>query len=347
MKKRKLGRSDLMVPELCLGTMTFGTQNTEAEGHQQMDYAVAEGVNFFDTAEMYPATPPSGETMGRTEDIIGSWIGKRGKRDDVIIATKVSGENGMHPVKGLPLSAAKVRRSCEESLTRLQTDYIDLYQIHWPNRGSYHFRQMWGYQPELQDTAREIDDITDTLSGLAKLVEEGKIRHVGLSNETAWGTMQWLKIAEANGFPRMISMQNEYSLLHRIYDTDMAELSHHEEIGLLSYSSLACGLLTGKYQDGKMPEGSRRTINSALGGRVTPRVEAPLNAYLTIAKKHGLDPTQMALSWCLTRPFMASIIIGATKMDQLKTCIDAARLELSDEVLAEIEEVYRDYPVPM
>ncbi|MGB7430883.1 MAG: aldo/keto reductase [Ahrensia sp.] len=347
MKRRKLGRSDLMVPELCLGTMTFGTQNTEAEGHQQMDYAVAEGVNFFDTAEMYPATPPSGETMGRTEDIIGTWISKRGKRDDVIIATKVSGENGMHPVKGLPLSAEKVRRSCEESLTRLQTDYVDLYQIHWPNRGSYHFRQMWGFQPELQDTAREIDDITDTLSGLAKLVEEGKIRHVGLSNETAWGTMQWLTIAETNGFPRMISMQNEYSLLHRIYDTDMAELSHHEEIGLLSYSSLACGLLTGKYQDGQMPEGSRRTINNALGGRVTPRVEAPLNAYLTIAQKHGLDPTQMALSWCLTKPFMASIIIGATKMDQLKTCIDAARLELSDAVLAEIEEVYRDYPVPM
>lgn len=347
MKLRKLGRSDLMVPELCLGTMTFGTQNTEAEGHLQMDYAVAEGVNFFDTAEMYPATPPKGETMGQTEDIIGTWIAKRGKRDDLIIATKVAGENGMHPIKGLPLSAKKIRRACEESLGRLQTDYIDLYQIHWPNRGSYHFRQTWGYQPERQDTAREIDDITDSLSELAKLVEEGKIRHVGLSNETAWGTMQWLNIAQANGFPRMISMQNEYSLLHRIYDTDMAELSHHEEVGLLSYSSLACGLLTGKYEGGQIPEGSRRSINAGLGGRVTPRLQAPLTSYLNIAKKHGLDPTQMALSWCLTRPFMASIIIGATKMDQLKTCIDAAKLDLSDEVLAEIEDVYRDYPIPM
>lgn len=347
MKMRKLGRTDMDVSEICLGTMTWGTQNTEVEGHQQMDYAVSMGVNFFDTADMYPATPPSGNAMGRTEEIIGTWFANRGKRDDIVLATKVAGSTGLHPEKGKPISAAKVRQACEESLQRLQTDYIDLYQLHWPNRGSYHFRQMWGYAPEAQDTKQALADMEDTLGELAKLVEEGKIRHVGLSNDTAWGVMTYLKLAEQNGWPRIASIQNEYSLLHRIFDTDWAELSHHEDVGLLAYSPLAAGLLTGKYRDGAIPDGSRRSLNANLGGRVSPYLEPALTCYLDLAKKHGLDPTQMALAFCLTRPFMASVIIGATSLEQLETCIGSIDLNLGPELLAEIDEIFRKHPIPL
>lgn len=347
MKMRKLGRTGLDVSKLCLGTMTWGSQNSEDEAHAQMSYALEAGINFFDTAEMYPTTPFKTETAGRTEEIIGTWLAEGGRRDKIVLATKVLGPGGHGVDEGRPIDAEKMRKACERSLKRLQTDHIDLYQIHWPNRGSYHFRQTWTYAPERQDTAKALDDVAEILETADALVREGKIGHFGLSNETVWGTAQYLRLAEAKGWPRVQSIQNEYSLLHRIFDTDFAELSHHEDVGLLSYSSLAAGLLTGKYEDGKIPEGSRRSINESMGGRMTDYLEPALGQYLDVARKHGLDPTQMALAFCLTRPFLTSVIIGATSMDQLKTCIDAAAVTLDDAVLEDIAQVHRRWPIPM
>ncbi|MEQ8402396.1 MAG: aldo/keto reductase [Roseitalea porphyridii] len=347
MKMRKLGRTGLDVSELCLGTMTWGSQNSEDEAHAQMSYALEAGINFFDTAEMYPTTPFKTETAGRTEEIIGTWLAEGGRRDKIVLATKVLGPGGHGVDEGRPIDAEKMRKACERSLKRLQTDHIDLYQIHWPNRGSYHFRQTWTYAPERQDTAKALDDIAEILETADALVREGKIGHFGLSNETVWGTAQYLRLAEAKGWPRVQSIQNEYSLLHRIFDTDFAELSHHEDVGLLSYSSLAAGLLTGKYEDGEIPEGSRRSINESMGGRMTDYLEPALGQYLDVARKHGLDPAQMALAFCLTRPFLTSVIIGATSMDQLKTCIDAAAVTLDDAVLEDIAQVHRRWPIPM
>ncbi|MEN0001972.1 MAG: aldo/keto reductase [Pseudomonadota bacterium] len=346
MKTRKLGRTGIDVSEICLGTMTWGSQNTEDEAHQQMYYAVETGVNFFDTAEMYPTTPFKTETHGTTERFIGTWFAERGKRDDVILATKVIGPGGHGIDDGRPNDFKKVKAACDRSLERLQTDYIDLYQIHWPNRGSYHFRQNWGYAPWKQDTQKALDDTAEILRALDELVKEGKIRHVGLSNETVWGTMQYLKLAEQKGYPRVASVQNEYSMLHRLFDLDMAEMSHHEDVGLLTYTSLAGGLLSGKYEDGNIPEGSRGAINPGLHGRVHHRSAPATTAYLNIARKHGLDPSPMALAWCLTRPFLTSIIIGATSMDQLRICIDAEALTLSDDVIAEIEATNKEHPFP-
>jgi len=347
MKMRKLGRTGLDVSELCLGTMTWGSQNSEEEAHEQMSYALEAGINFFDTAEMYPTTPFKTETVGRTEEIIGAWLAEGGRRDKIVLATKVLGPGGHGVDEGRPIDAEKMRKACERSLKRLQTDHIDLYQIHWPNRGSYHFRQTWTYAPERQDTAKALDDIAEILETADALVREGKIGYFGLSNETVWGTAQYLRLAEAKGWPRVQSIQNEYSLLHRIFDTDFAELSHHEDVGLLSYSSLAAGLLTGKYEDGKIPEGSRRSINESMGGRMTDYLEPALGQYLDVARKHGLDPAQMALAFCLTRPFLTSVIIGATSMDQLKTGIDAAAVTLDDAVLEDIAQVHRRWPIPM
>jgi len=347
MKMNPLGRTGIEVSEICLGTMTWGSQNSEAEGHEQMDYAVGEGVNFFDTAEMYPTTPFSPETIGGTESIIGTWFEKTGKRDDIILATKVLGKGGFPGWHGQDITPQKIRRACEESLTRLKTDYIDLYQLHWPNRGSYHFRQTWGYAPEQQDCAKALGDIEAALEELATLMKEGKIRHAGLSNETAWGVSQYVRLADEKGLPRMASIQNEYSLLHRIFDTDLAEACHHAEVGLLPYSSLAAGLLTGKYADGAVPEGSRMAINGSLGGRVSERVWPALDAYLALSREHGVDPAQMALAWCLQRPLVTSVIIGATSMDQLKTCIGSKDVRLTDDVLDEIENIHRTWPIPM
>ncbi|WP_306117226.1 MULTISPECIES: aldo/keto reductase [unclassified Roseitalea] len=347
MRMRKLGRTGLNVSEICLGTMTWGSQNTEEEAHAQMSYALEAGVNFFDTAEMYPTTPFALQTAGRTEEFIGSWLAEGGRRDKVILASKVIGPGGHGIDGGKPITPAKIRKACERSLKRLRTDHIDLYQIHWPNRGSYHFRQHWDYAPEKQDRKKAVADIEATLATLDELVKAGKVRHVGLSNETVWGTMHYLRIAEEKGYPRVQSMQNEYSLLHRLYDLDFAELAHHEHVGLLTYSPLAAGLLTGKYAGGAVPEGSRLTIHETLGGRVSPYVEPALSEYLDVARKHGLDPAQMALAWCLTRPFMTAVIIGATSMDQLKTCIDAKDVKLDEAVLADIEQVHRRWPIPM
>lgn len=347
MNKRPLGRTGMDVSEICLGTMTWGTQNTEAEGHEQMDYAVEQGINFFDTAEMYPTTPLARERCGRTEEIIGTWFEKPGKREDVILATKITGEGSSMARDGAPISSGAMNEAVEGSLRRLRTDYIDLYQLHWPNRGSYHFRKSWKFDPTSQSTSETFDHIQDVLEAAQRLIEAGKIRAIGLSNESAWGTAQFLRVAEQSGLPRVASIQNEYSLLQRLFDLDLAELSHHEDVGLMAFSPLAAGMLTGKYADGAIPEGSRRSLNEVLGGRWSEHSVPVLEKYLAIAGKHGLDPAQMALAFCLTRPFMMSVIIGATTMDQLKTNIGAAGVTLSEDVMADIFEVYRKHPIPM
>lgn len=348
MKKNTLGSSNIAVSEICLGSMTWGTQNTEAEAHSQIDYAVECGVNFIDTAEMYPTTPLSESTQGLTETYIGSWLKKNGHTDDIVIATKVTG-GGNQPYihDGMPISPKKIKLALESSLKRLQTDHIDLYQLHWPNRGSYHFRQWWNYNPSTQPTDQTLDHMREVLFALQRYIDEGKIRAVGLSNETCWGVMKFLQTAKDNQLPRVVTVQNEYNLLCRAYDSDLAELSHHENVGLLAFSPLAAGLLSGKYANGEVPPGSRRTLNDSLNGRFQERSAPALDAYLAIAEKHGLSPAQMALAFCIERPFMTSTIIGATSMQQLETNIAAAEVSLSATVRDEISDIYRQYPAPI
>ena len=347
MRYNPLGRTGIRVSEICLGTMTWGSQNSEREAHEQLDYALDRGINFIDTAELYPTTPASAETYGKTERFIGSWLAGRGDRDRIVLASKVAGPGRAHIRDGKPASRAGTLEAIDDSLSRLRTDYLDLYQLHWPNREHYHFRGSWSYTPAKHDRQKVADDILELLETLDDLVKLGKVRAVGLSNETAWGTMQFLRLAEEKGLPRMASVQNEYSLLYRSHDLDMAELSHHEDVGLLAYSPLAAGLLTGKYLDGARPEGSRLTKNHDLGGRYQPHQEPAVRAYVDLAAEHGLDPAQMALAFCLTRPFMTSVIIGATTMDQLKTDIDAADVTLSADVMNGIRRIHRLYPAPI
>lgn len=347
MKMNPLGRTGILVSEICLGTMTWGEQNTEAEAHQQMDYALSQGVNFFDAAEMYPTNPTRAETQGRTEEHIGSWFRASGKRDDVILATKMVGD-GVNWVRGgKGFTRASVMQAVDGSLKRLGVDHIDLYQLHWPNRGSYHFRKHWTFDASTQDKPGAAEDIHETLQGLGDAVRAGKIRAVGLSNESAWGTMQFVRLAEQNGLPRVASIQNEYNLICRLFDTDLAEVAHHEDVGLLAFSPLAAGILTGKYQGGVIPEGSRRSRVENLGGRWRPEAEAATAAYLDVATRHGLDPAQMAIAFCLTRPFMTSAIIGATTMDQLRTVIGAKDVTLSEAVLEDIATARRAHPLPI
>ena len=346
MKYNTLGNSDIKVSEICLGTMTWGEQNNQLEAFQQMDFALEQGVNFFDTAEMYPASPISAETCGGTESIIGNWFKQSGKRDQVVLATKISGAGLSWVQDGVDISPTKIATSIEGSLKRLQTDVIDLYQLHWPNRGSYHFRQAWGYDPTKQNREATRDHILETLGALQRLIDEGKIRQIGLSNDSCWGISQWLQIADANQLNRVATTQNEYSLMCRLYDLDMAELSHNENVGLLAYSPLATGLLTGKYSANNVPAGSRRSIGADLGGRFDDDSSKVADAYVDIARKHGLDPAQMALAFCNQRPFVTSSIIGATNMDQLAINIDSANLQLSDEVLEDIARLYRKNPMP-
>ncbi|MCQ1573059.1 aldo/keto reductase [Neorhizobium galegae] len=348
MKYKKLGRTDLSVSEICLGTMTWGTQNSETEAHEQMDYAFENGINFFDTAELYPTTPVSPATYGRTEEYIGTWLKKNAaKRKDLILATKIAGSGRPHIREGRDIESATIRQAVDASLKRLQTDYLDLYQIHWPNRGTFHFRNSWTFDVSKQDRDKAAAEIAEILETLGELVKEGKLRAVGLSNESAWGAMKYLRLSEKKGLPRIASLQNEYNLLYRHFDLDLAEVAHHEDVGLMAYSPLAAGLLTGKYQNGARPEGSRATINKDLGGRLTPYQEPAVKAYIEVAEKHGLDLAQMALAFCLSRPFMAAAIIGATSMAQLKHDMAAADVTLSDEVFADIARVHRQYPMPL
>ena len=345
MQTLTLGTSGLTVSRLCLGTMTWGSQNTESEAHAQADMALDHGVTFWDTAEMYPTNPVRPETLGRTEEIIGLWLAARGGRDRLVLASKITGK-GKTVRPDQPITGATLRAAVEGSLKRLGTDYIDLYQLHWPNRGSYHFRQMWDYAPTATDKAAETEHMTEVLTTARALMAEGKIRAIGLSNESVWGAARWLHLADTLGLPRMASVQNEYSLLCRQFDTDWAELSLAEDMPLLAFSPLAAGLLSGKYAGDVIPEGSRRSITPALGGRVTPQVFPAVAAYLGVAARHGLDPCQMAIAFCLSRPFRTIPILGATTLPQLAANLRAPEITLSPEVLDEIAETHRAFPAP-
>ncbi|MFK5978916.1 MAG: aldo/keto reductase [Rhizobiaceae bacterium] len=345
MEYRTLGRTDLNVSRLCLGSMTWGTQNTTEEGHEQIDYALAHGVNFIDTAEMYPVNPISKETQGASEAVIGDWFEKTGRRNDVVLATKVSGSGFMKLRDGAPISGATMREALESSLKRLKTETIDLYQLHWPNRGSFHFRKYWTFDPTAQSVEETPGHILDVLETAEQFIKEGKIRYLGLSNDSCWGTMKFLQIAKENNLPRIATIQNEYNLLYRTFDLDLAELSHHEDVDLFCYSPVAAGILSGKYIGNKIPEGSRRSHVENIGGRYQGDIDIVTQKYVDIAKRHGLDPSQMAVAFCLSRPFMGSVIFGATKMEQVKNSVGAAEVKLSDEVLAEIQIVYREHTV--
>jgi len=353
MKMKAFGQTDIMVTDLCLGTMTFGAQTDVAGAHRQLDMALDGGLNFLDAAEMYPVNPIRAETVGRTEEIIGEWFAKTGRRNDYVVATKHSGAGFAAVRDGAPISGATLDATIEGSLKRLQTDCIDLYQLHWPNRGSYCFRQNWTYDPAASEQTRAdvLANMEEVLEGLKAHVAKGNIRAFGLSNESAWGTAQWLQLAEKTGGPRVQTIQNEYSMLYRMYDTDLAELSHYENVGLLSYSPLATGLLTGKYQGGAAPEASRLAVSRShggddLGGRLTERALAAVAAYLEVAKRHDLDPVHMTLAWCNTRPFMASTIFGATSEAQLAHILEGKDVVLSDAVLADINAVHKAHPMP-
>ena len=346
MDMRKLGRTDIQVSSVCLGTMTWGKQNSEAEAHEQLDYALDRGINFIDTAEMYPV-PGEAETQGRTESYIGSWIAERKNRDKYILATKVVGRSGMTWTRDGKVgmtrhTPAQIDEAVEKSLKRLQTDYIDLYQLHWPDRGMPGFG-FHGYTDYDTDDMVALDDI---LGALNRHVEAGRIRHLGLSNETAWGTMKFLDIAEARGWPRMVSNQCVYSLVARRFDYDRAEIALREDVGLLPYSPLGMGLLTGKYDDGQRPEGSRWDRFPNFLGRYELAHEAVTDCNDT-ARKLGLSPTQFALKFVESRAFVTSNIIGATSMEQLAENIDAHAIDWTDEMEAEAERIHRTYRSPV
>lgn len=342
MQYRKLGRTNLDVSLIGLGTMTWGKQNTQAEGFEQMDYALERGINFFDTAEMY-AIPPSPDTFGTTETIIGNWFQERGNRDKVTLATKITGPGLAWIRDGDIINRDNVMRAVEDSLTRLKTDYIDLYQMHWPNRGSYHFGKTWGFAPEF-DAQQEQDNFLEVLTTYQDLIQQGKIRHVGLSNETAWGMQKWLQLADQHNLPRMASIQNEYSLLCRYFEPDLSEIALAEDCGLLAWSPLTRGIISGKYLNGAQPEGARLTIETRAEHRNGPQLDAAVKRYMALAQEHNLDVCQMALAFVNSKPFVTSNLIGATDMAQLKTNIDSIDVTLSAEVLAGIEAIRRDYP---
>ncbi len=342
----RLASGALELSELCLGAMNWGSLDSEAEGHSQIDMALDHGVNCIDTAEMYPVNPILAETVGLSEEITGRWFARTGRRADVVLATKVTGSNGGFVREGRGFNGAVIRETIDASLKRLQTDYIDIYQLHWPNRGSYMFRQNWDYDPSAQNKAETLDHMRDVLSALQEAVAAGKVRHFGLSNESAWGMAMWLATAREMGAPEAVTIQNEYSLLCRMFDTDLAELCANEKVGLMAFSPLAVGLLTGKYQGGAVPEGSRMSTQPELGGRNSPRVGTAVAAYLDIAKKHGLDPVHLALAFCRTRPFMATAIFGARNADQMARALGSVEVELSDEVLAEVTQAHKAHPLP-
>ena len=344
MEYRKLGRTELDISVIGLGTMTWGYQNTQAQGFEQMDYALEQGINFFDTAEMY-AIPPSDKTFGTTETIIGNWFASRLNRDKVILASKITGPGLSWIRDGKNIIDKKnILTAVEGSLKRLQTDYIDLYQLHWPNRGSYHFGQLWNYAPKFDALAEE-ENFLDVLQALHDLIQAGKIRHIGLSNETAWGLTKWLQLAQQNNMPRMASIQNEYSLLCRHFEPDLSEIAIHEDCGLLAWSPLCRGMLSGKYLNGARPEGARITIETRPEHRVLPQTDAAIKKYVELAKQYELDACQMALAFVNGQAFVSSTLIGATNMAQLKSNIDSISLKLPAEIYLEIDRIRREYPM--
>ncbi|HEU4476467.1 MAG TPA: NADP(H)-dependent aldo-keto reductase [Methyloceanibacter sp.] len=345
MEYRELGRTGVKVSRLCLGTMTFGQQNSEAEGHAQMDYAVARGINIFDAAEIYPI-PPKPQTQGRTESTIGTWLAARKNRDKVLIGTKAAGRSSkldwLRKDGSLSRqSAAQLMEAAEQSLKRLKTDYIDLYQLHWPDRPMRVFEGL--DYVHLEGASHPIDEI---LSALGKLVADGKVRFVGLSNETPWGVMRFLRAAEQHGLPRIVSIQNAYNLVNRSFELGLSEIAYREQVSLLAYSPLGQGYLSGKYEGGALPPGSRKTLFNRLGRYEKGNGPRAISTYIATARRHGLDPAQLAIAFAVSRPFVTSVILGATTMEQLETDIDAADLALSEEVLADIEQIHLDTPNP-
>jgi aryl-alcohol dehydrogenase-like predicted oxidoreductase len=344
MEYRKLGRTDLSISVIGLGTMTWGFQNTQDEGFEQMDYAIERGINLFDTAEMY-AIPPTADTFGTTETIIGNWLTSRKSRDKVILASKITGP-GLSWIRGGDIiNRNNIQHALEDSLRRLQTDYIDLYQLHWPNRGSYHFGKTWNYAPKF-DTAKETDNFLEVLNTLQDMIQAGKIRHFGLSNETAWGISKWLQLSERHHLPRVASIQNEYSLLCRHFEPDLSEIALNEDMGLLAWSPLCRGMISGKYLNGAQPQDARLTIETRTEHRMHPMTDVAISRYLELAKRHQLDVCQMAIAFVNSRPFTCSTLIGATNLYQLKTDIDAIVLKLTDEVLDDIDRIHREFPAP-
>ena len=342
MKYSTLGRSDLKVSRICLGTMTWGEQNTEAQAHEQMDAALAAGINFFDAAEMYPV-PPRAETQGRTEQYIGSWLKQRATRGQIVLATKVTGPADFPWLRGGPrLDRKSIFAACAGSLRRLQTDVIDLYQVHWPERPTNYFGQL-GYRHEDRKGAVAIEE---TLSALAELQQQGKVRHVGISNETPWGMAEYLRLHREQRLPRIVSIQNPYSLLNRSFEVGLAEFAHREQIGLLAYSPLAFGVLSGKYLDGAKPKDARLTLFSRFARYTSAEAELATREYAQLARAHALDPAQMALAYLDSRSFVTATIIGQTTMAQLRSNIAAIDLRLSDEVLRAMEAIHRRHTIP-
>lgn len=344
MEYRNLGRTDIKVSVICLGTMTWGQQNSEAEAHDQLDAALERGINFIDTAEMY-SIPTRAETCGKTEEYIGNWIKARNNRDRFILATKVIGPGNWLPHirdGAARLDRKNIEAAVDQSLRRLQTDYIDLYQLHWPDRNTNFFGKL-GY---VHDESEAPVPIEETLAVLGELVTAGKIRHVGLSNETPWGIMRFLQVAESLDLPRVVSVQNPYNLLNRSFEVGCAEIAHREQVGLLAYSPLGFGVLSGKYVGGVKPDGARLTLFENYTRYTKPNAVHATEAYVALARQQGLDPAQMALAYVNSRPFLTSSIIGATSMDQLNADIDSIELTLSPDVLEHIEEIHRRYPNP-
>ncbi|AXS84654.1 NADP(H)-dependent aldo-keto reductase [Marinobacter sp. Arc7-DN-1] len=343
MQTRKLGKTDIDVTLICLGTMTWGEQNTEQEAFEQLDYAVTEGINFIDAAEMYPVPPRAG-TQGLTETYLGNWLARRGRRDDLVIASKVAGPgNGLTYLRNGPrLTRNHIIEACDASLKRLQTDYIDLYQVHWPDRSTNFFGRL-GYE---HNPDEQFTPIEETLEALDELVKAGKIRHVGLSNETPWGTMEYLRLARERGWPRVASIQNPYNLLNRSFEVGMAEIAHREQAGLLAYSPLAFGMLSGKYLGGKWPEKARMTLYERFSRYTSDRGMEATRAYVELARQHGLSPVQMALAYVSSRSFVTSNIIGATSMEQLRENIGSTRITLSSELQEAIEAIHQEFTYP-
>ncbi|WP_374973194.1 NADP(H)-dependent aldo-keto reductase [Spongiibacter marinus] len=343
MKMRPLGNSTIEVSELCLGTMTWGEQNNCDEAFEQMDYARSRGINFFDTAEMYPV-PPRAETQGRTEEYIGRWLSERGGRDQLVLASKATGPGNAHIRGGRGLDRDALLKAFEGSLQRLQTDYLDLYQIHWPNRDTNFFGKL-GYRHSSDNADVEANQ-HELLKTLSELVASGQVKTVGLSNETPWGVLNFLRLAERYALPRVVSIQNPYNLLNRSFEVGLAEIALRENVGLLAYSPLAFGMLSGKYRHGQRPENARITLFERFQRYNNPQAAVATERYALLAEEHGIDFAQMALAFVTNQPFVTSNIIGATSMAQLKSNIDSAELVLSDALMEGIEAIHTAQPNP-
>ncbi|PIJ49014.1 NADP(H)-dependent aldo-keto reductase [Erwinia sp. OLTSP20] len=344
MQLHRIPHSTLEISTLGLGTMTFGEQNSEADAHAQLDYAVARGINLIDTAEMYPV-PPRPQTQGLTEQYIGSWLKKRGHREKLIIASKVAG-----PVRGSDaairpqqaLDRKNIREALDASLKRLNTDYIDLYQLHWPQRQTNFFGKL-NYQ--YADAGVPVT-LLESLEALNEQVRAGKIRYIGVSNETPWGVMRYLQLAEKHQLPRIVTIQNPYSLLNRSFEVGLAEISQHEGVELLAYSSLAFGVLSGKYLNGAQPANARNTLFTRFQRYSGEQAGLATAEYVALAEKHRLDPSQMALAFVRQQPFVCSTLLGATSLAQLKTNIDSLDLTLDPPLLEQLEAIHHRYTFP-